>query len=138
MRRAETARDDERRAEPDEGELATSTTAHDDPTFAALDLSPDAARAVPRADVLTSLCAGHFPTDAIVPGAYLLGLMAELAERLDGGSVRTVARCLLIAPVRPTQAIVLNARRLGDAIEITVDADGRTAARARLAVETPA
>ena len=110
-------------------------TPDDDSTFATIACSPDAARAVPRADVVTALCAGHFPGDPIVPGAYLLGLMAELAERLAGGAVREVARCLLIAPVRPAQAIVLTARRLPDVVEVTVDADGRTAARARLVVE---
>jgi 3-hydroxymyristoyl/3-hydroxydecanoyl-(acyl carrier protein) dehydratase len=106
----------------------------DDPTFASLERSPDAARAVPRSDVLAALCAGHFPGDPIVPGAYLLGVMAELAERLTDGPVHAVTRCLLMAPVRPGQAVVMTARRVPDGVEVVVDADGRTAARARVVV----
>jgi 3-hydroxymyristoyl/3-hydroxydecanoyl-(acyl carrier protein) dehydratase len=107
----------------------------DDPSFATLERSDGIACAVPRVDVLAALCAGHFPGDPILPGAYLLGLMAELAERLGDGAIREVTRCLLIAPVRPTQAIVMTARRQPGVIEVTVDADGRTAARAHLLVE---
>jgi len=102
--------------------------------FATLEVAADTARAVPEVAALEALCAGHFPGEPMVPGAYLLGLMAALAERLGGGPVREVTRCLLIAPVRPDQRVVLTARRTGNDVDVTVDADGRTAARARIVI----
>jgi len=102
--------------------------------FTTLEVSSDTARAVPALATLQAFAAGHFPGDPIIPGAYLLGLMADLAERLAGSPVREVTRCLLITPVRPEQRVVLTARRSDDTVDVTVDADGRTAARARVVV----
>jgi 3-hydroxymyristoyl/3-hydroxydecanoyl-(acyl carrier protein) dehydratase len=60
---------------------------------------------VPRAR-LEELCAGHFPGDPIVPGAYIAGLLAEVSARaLDDGAGRPtlaeVERCTFLAPLRP-------------------------------------
>jgi 3-hydroxymyristoyl/3-hydroxydecanoyl-(acyl carrier protein) dehydratase len=60
---------------------------------------------VPRTR-LEALCAGHFPGDPIVPGAYVAGLLADVSARaLGGGAGRPalveVERCTFLAPLRP-------------------------------------
>jgi 3-hydroxymyristoyl/3-hydroxydecanoyl-(acyl carrier protein) dehydratase len=60
---------------------------------------------VPRTR-LEGLCAGHFPGDPIVPGAYVAGLLAEVSARAlgDGAGHPTLAeveRCTFLAPLRP-------------------------------------
>jgi 3-hydroxymyristoyl/3-hydroxydecanoyl-(acyl carrier protein) dehydratase len=60
---------------------------------------------VPRAQ-LEALCAGHFPGDPIVPGAYVAGLLADVsALAAAAGAARPVLaeveRCTFLAPLRP-------------------------------------
>ena len=50
--------------------------------FAALTIGDGVARGVVRRAHARRLCDGHFPGEPIVPGAYLAGLMAELAAAL--------------------------------------------------------
>ena len=56
---------------------------------------------------LEALCAGHFPGDPIVPGAYVAGLLAEVSGQAfgdDGGNhpvLAEVERCTFLAPLRP-------------------------------------
>jgi 3-hydroxymyristoyl/3-hydroxydecanoyl-(acyl carrier protein) dehydratase len=83
---------------------------------------------LPRA-YLTTLCEGHFPHDPIVPGAYVAGLMAELAALLPAirDAKRTLAaveRCTFLAPLRPADDVVVAATTPAGSTEgITIDAD---------------
>jgi 3-hydroxymyristoyl/3-hydroxydecanoyl-(acyl carrier protein) dehydratase len=103
--------------------------------FAELSVADGAARAVVRPAHATALCAGHFPDDPLVPGAYLLGLMAEVGARLRGGAGPfRVDRCTFLAPVRPARPLVIVARPApGGRVEAEVQSAGTTAARAVLA-----
>lgn len=106
------------------------------PAFEALAIAGDRATArVARAHV-ERLCAGHFPGDPFVPGAYLVELMAEVAGALHGGAGRAprlVERAAFHRPVRPDAALTVHARRCGaDGAEAEVQVDGRRAATARV------
>lgn len=66
----------------------------------------DGATAVVARARLEALCAGHFPGDPIVPGAYIAGLLAEvsaqaLGHREDRPALAEVERCTFLAPLRP-------------------------------------
>ena len=80
----------------------------------------------------TALCAGHFPGDPFLPGAYLAGLMAEVAARLLGGRpLGRIARCAFRRRVAPDGDIVVVARRAARGrVEAEVHAGGACAARA--------
>ena len=101
------------------------------------------ARALVRRAHARRLCAGHFPGDPLLPGAYLAGLMADLAERLiaaRGGraaELSEVVRCVFLDRVRPDDEIVVAARldatRGGrTSVETKVLIGERCAARATL------
>jgi 3-hydroxymyristoyl/3-hydroxydecanoyl-(acyl carrier protein) dehydratase len=80
-----------------------------------------------------ALCAGHFPGDPLLPGAYLAALMTEAAARLhDGAAVRELVRCAFHRRVRPDDEIVVTARVAGATTLAEVRVDGACAARATL------
>ncbi|HWP66737.1 MAG TPA: hypothetical protein VNO26_12565 [Candidatus Limnocylindria bacterium] len=97
------------------------------------------ARAVVSRERLHALCAGHFPDDPIVPGAYVAGLLAEVGALAAGRGARLVGieRCTFLEPLRPTEDAVVTAARgtpgpdgLGVACEVSVR--GRPVARGLL------
>jgi len=87
-----------------------------------------------------ALCAGHFPGDPFVPGAYLAGLMAELAGRLlRGRPIARVARCAFRRRVTPDGTILVVARRAPRGrVEAEIHAAGTCAARATFVFGRPA
>lgn len=101
-------------------------------------IDDESARGRVRPAHAAALCAGHLPGDPFVPGAYLAGLMADLAERLmrNGRApahLRRVARCWFRARVTPDAEIVVLARRAPRrCVEAEVRAAGACAARATL------
>jgi 3-hydroxymyristoyl/3-hydroxydecanoyl-(acyl carrier protein) dehydratase len=111
----------------------------DDP-FVDLALTRTTARATVRRAHAERLCAGHFPGDPLVPGAFLAALLADLGARLvaaaDGrpAALAEVVRCVFRARVRPDEDIVLVATRgPGDcAVEAEVRTPRGTAVRATL------
>jgi 3-hydroxymyristoyl/3-hydroxydecanoyl-(acyl carrier protein) dehydratase len=111
--------------------------AHEGP-FSGLSLAGGLARAVVRPGHARLLCEGHFPGEPLLPGAYLVGLMADLAAHAmeaEGAprELEEVERCLFLHPVTPEHEIVVTARRSDDArIEAEVHTLGRCAARAQL------
>jgi len=69
------------------------------------DTGGGATAVVPRTR-LEGLCAGHFPGDPIVPGAYVAGLLAEVSARALGDraghpTLAEIERCTFLAPLRP-------------------------------------
>jgi 3-hydroxymyristoyl/3-hydroxydecanoyl-(acyl carrier protein) dehydratase len=78
--------------------------------------------------VLERLCRGHFPGAPMVPGAYLLGLLLDLARLVDA-SATIVERCVFRSQVAPTTPVTLAARR---------GARGRVVAEVRVGAERPA
>jgi hypothetical protein len=82
---------------------------------------------------LAALCAGHFPGDPVVPGAHLLGCMADLAGWIDAAAV-VVERCVFRALVRPQAGVWAQARaERGKVVaEIVIDGEARPAAVAWL------
>jgi len=90
---------------------------------------------------LERLCAGHFPGDPLVPGAYLAELMAAAAATLVGATAAParLARVAFHAPVRPADDVVVRARRAGGgAVVAGVWVGARRAAEAVLHFEAAA
>jgi len=92
--------------------------------------------AVPRAR-LEALCAGHFPDDPIVPGAYIAGLLAEVAALAvePGARLAAIERCKFLVPLRPSDDVVLIAvsatgERYGTVVWAEVHAGGERTAQA--------
>jgi 3-hydroxymyristoyl/3-hydroxydecanoyl-(acyl carrier protein) dehydratase len=103
------------------------------PRFAALDVDGTTARGVVRPEHALALCEGHFPGDPIVPGAYLAGLMAEVAATLARGRLAALERCAFVRRVVPDAPIVVIARAAGSGlIDAEVRTGDATAARATL------
>lgn len=75
-------------------------------------LAPGTGRATVAPAHARGLCAGHFPDDPLVPGAYLAELMADLAAHVverPGQAPAEVVRCVFLSPVRPPAPIELRA-----------------------------
>jgi 3-hydroxymyristoyl/3-hydroxydecanoyl-(acyl carrier protein) dehydratase len=93
------------------------------------------ARATVPTEQAHRLCEGHFPGEPIVPGAFLAGLMADVAAALFPGGARLVEveRAVFLARVTPDVPIAVTARR-EDATHAAaeVHAGAACAARARL------
>jgi len=106
--------------------------------FEELVVDGESARGRVRPAHAAVLCAGHFPGDPFVPGAYLAGLMAEVAGRLMRRAAPSLAlerlsRCWFRARVTPAAEIVVLARRAPRGrVEAEVHAAGACAARATL------
>jgi 3-hydroxymyristoyl/3-hydroxydecanoyl-(acyl carrier protein) dehydratase len=100
---------------------------------------PGVARSIVPRPRLEALCAGHFPDDPIVPGAYIAGLLAEVASLAASPDTRLVEieRCTFLAPLRPGDDVMLIATRAtaeahGTVVETEVQAAGECVARARV------
>ncbi|MCW5892383.1 MAG: hypothetical protein KIT14_17820 [bacterium] len=78
---------------------------------------------------IAARCAGHFPGDPLVPGAYLLEVMVAAA----GVTTPRVARCTFRRPVRPGGAVEVVVRRHGGDAAVELSQDGVVAARALVA-----
>ena len=109
------------------------------PAFRELGIAEGTAHGVVRPEHARRLCDGHFPGDLLVPGAYLAGLMAEVAEYLVAATearrtrVSELVRCVFLAPVRPDEEIGVTAKIDGRGrIEAEIHAAGACAARATL------
>lgn len=101
-------------------------------------LAGDTARARPRREHLVRLCAGHFPDDPLLPGAYVMALLAELAGLLcaargDPGTLRELVRGVFRLRLTPDDAIVLTATVAEPGlVEVAAWTDGACAAEATL------
>jgi 3-hydroxymyristoyl/3-hydroxydecanoyl-(acyl carrier protein) dehydratase len=87
---------------------------------------------LPRA-FLDTLCAGHFPGDPIVPGAYVAGVMADAgalipAVREARLAIASVERCTFLAPLRPGDDVVVAVTMSPAAPAGTVHAEVRVGA----------
>ena len=104
-----------------------------------LELGPGE-RVVARKTVTDADCAGHFPGDPFLPGAYLAGLMAELGGRLLRGRPLTrIVRSAFRTRVTPHGDILVVARRAPRGrVEAEVHAGGACAARATFIFGRPA
>jgi len=90
-------------------------------------------RGVVRPEHAVALTAGHFPGDPFLPGAYLVELMAALAERVAAPArVCGIARCAFARRVRPDTEIIVMARASNGLIEAQLEAGGERAAHATL------
>jgi 3-hydroxymyristoyl/3-hydroxydecanoyl-(acyl carrier protein) dehydratase len=96
--------------------------------FADAVVEPRRVRArLPRA-FLETLCAGHFPGDPIVPGAYVAGVMAEAGALIPAVRearlvIAHVERCTFLAPLRPADDVVVDAAIAAGSPAGTVDAE---------------
>ena len=132
--------------------MSTADQCAEEVSFDELTVADGRAHAIVRRAHAERLCEGHFPGAPIVPGAYLAGLMAEVAAALvaktasrDDSSRGTAApvrllaieSCVFVRPVIPHEPITVVALPASAAIdEKRVDVEVQTrdgcAARARL------
>lgn len=113
--------------------------APDDDPFVDLSLTATTARAILDRAHAERLCAGHFPGDPVLPGAFLAGLLADLGACLVATSgpevaLAEVVRCVFRRRVRPDDDIVLVATRdpAAHAVEACVRTSHGIAATATL------
>jgi 3-hydroxymyristoyl/3-hydroxydecanoyl-(acyl carrier protein) dehydratase len=103
--------------------------------FARVAIEGDTGRGIVRREHAAALAAGHFPGDPFLPGAFVVELMATLAERVAAPArVRGIVRCAFARRVRPDTEIVVTARAAGDLVEARIEAAGEPAAHATLRV----
>ena len=101
--------------------------------FVRVAVEGETGRGVVRREHALALAAGHFPGDPFLPGAYLVELMAALAERVAAPArVRAIVRCTFARRVRPDTEIVVTARASGIRVEARLEAGGEPAAHATL------
>ena len=101
--------------------------------FASVAIEGDTGRGVVCSEHAVALAAGHFPGDPFLPGAYLVELMAALAERVAAPArVHEIVRCAFARRVRPDTEIVVTARAAGPLVEAQLAAGGEPAANATL------
>jgi 3-hydroxymyristoyl/3-hydroxydecanoyl-(acyl carrier protein) dehydratase len=101
--------------------------------FARVAIAGDKGRGVVRPEHAVALAAGHFPGDPFLPGAYLVELMAALAERVAAPArVCGIVRCAFVRRVRPDSEIIVIARASGGLVEAQLEAGGERAAHATL------
>lgn len=101
--------------------------------FAHIAIEGDTGRGVVRGEHAVALAAGHFPGDPFLPGAYVVELMAALAERVAAPArLQAIVRCTFARRVRPDLEIVVTARAAGLVVETRLAAGGEPAARATL------
>ncbi len=101
--------------------------------FARVAIEGGTARGVVHREHAVALSAGHFPGDPFLPGAYLVELMAALAERVAAPArVGPSVRCAVARRVRPDTEIVVTTRAEGALIEAKLEAGGERAAHATL------
>jgi 3-hydroxymyristoyl/3-hydroxydecanoyl-(acyl carrier protein) dehydratase len=104
--------------------------------FAEAHLLDGGVSAVVEREYARALCAGHFPGDPVLPGAYLAALMADLAGRLAREPLAEVVRCVFRVRVRPDDEIVVAAWLApAGSVEAEVRVRGACAARATLRFE---
>ena len=101
--------------------------------FARVEVEEASGRAWVRPEHASALCAGHFPGDPFLPGAYQLELMVLLAERVAAPArLRSIACCAFARRVRPDSEIVVTARLADSVVEARLEAGGERAAHATL------
>jgi 3-hydroxymyristoyl/3-hydroxydecanoyl-(acyl carrier protein) dehydratase len=100
--------------------------------FTDIVIGVDEARVTLRREHVAELCRGHFPEEPLVPGAMLVGIMAEVASLALGDPVRApaeVERAVFLARVAPQEGIVVTATRHGERVDAEVRVGGTPAAR---------
>jgi 3-hydroxymyristoyl/3-hydroxydecanoyl-(acyl carrier protein) dehydratase len=103
--------------------------------FARVTIEGDTGRGVVRREHALALAAGHFPGDPFLPGAFVVELMAVLAEQVTAPArVCGIVRCAFARRVRPDTEIVVTARAAGVLVEARIEAGGEPAAHATLRV----
>ena len=101
--------------------------------FAQVAIEGDTGHGIVCREHAVALTAGHFPGDPFLPGAYLVELMAALAERVAAPArMRAIVCCAFMRRVRPDGEIVVTARAAGTLVEARLEAGGEPAARATL------
>lgn len=96
------------------------------------DATRESASALLETDDALALCAGHFPDEPLIPGAYLMGLAVDLARRM--GAVAGVEHATFRAPLRPEGPVRLHARRVGEQVHVELGSAGAdVAAKCRIA-----
>ena len=103
--------------------------------FACVAIEGATGRGVVRREHALALAAGHFPGDPFLPGAFVVELMAVLAERVTAPArVHAIVRCAFARRVRPDREIVVTARAAGVLVEARIEAGGEPAAHATLRI----
>jgi 3-hydroxymyristoyl/3-hydroxydecanoyl-(acyl carrier protein) dehydratase len=104
--------------------------------LAGVAVADGAARAAVRPAHAHRLCDGHFPGDPLMPGAALVGLMAELAAQLvarPGAAPAEIVRAAFFRRVTPHDPIVVAARVTSTADRRGIDVDSEVRVRGRFA-----
>ena len=102
-------------------------------SFVHVVIEGDTGRGVVRREHARGLAAGHFPGDPFLPGAFVVELMATLAERIAAPArVRGIVRCAFARRVPPDAEIAVTARLAGGLAQTRLEVGGKAAAHATL------